>query len=805
MNYLNKKKPDIETWDRVANYYNSEITESEFFLADQLLNILDNINIKPGASLIELGSGSGHISGLLNKAGYKVTLLDFSEVALEQAKDFFASQGFNGEFIHGDITKLDSLELQQYDVVWNSGVLEHFDNENLIKIFNGVREKINKYFVFLVPNPESLPYLLYRYKMIHEESWPYGKEYLRRDYSKLLSLTGFEIIDELYIGDLYMIDHMNSVYGEQNNHLFNELVEKGLVPEKNNYLKVFIASLQRDYKEVDIHSSLSNVAEFETFRFDMLAKTSGILHQLNQEKEKNDTLKYENKILHTKINHLEEVRQQLESKNSKQETCINSQNDLLNNLTIELQKIKEESSRVKEESNEVKELFKDKDYEVAYLNSVLHEKESRISEIYNSRFWKVAKKYYHLRDRSLISKFFKTLKNEGIRATFIKTKTKLRKFLIKIRYRNENVYTLKCILKEHKGKPIIVFHPLLDWNIPLFQRPQHIAHRLAEEGYLYFYCTINAYDNVQGFKQYDKSDSLYITDQYELLLKKIDKKIMHFYAQDSRVSIETINDSLNRGDIVLYEYLDALHEDLCTSKNNVIERHEYVLKNENCIVITTADRLYKEVAKYRTTNLKLVTNGVEFSHFRRKISEGDLPDVVRNLKEKNKPIIGYFGALAKWFDYDLVLKLAVERPEYEILLIGWNYDGSLTSYNFEKYSNITIVGPINYQELPLYASCFDVSTIPFVLNEITEATSPIKLFEYMALGKPIVTSNLPECRKYQSVLIGETHEKFIEMVDYALSIRGDEEYQVTITNDAKSNTWEQKAKDIAGLLGYQKT
>jgi glycosyltransferase involved in cell wall biosynthesis len=88
-----------------------------------------------------------------------------------------------------------------------------------------------------------------------------------------------------------------------------------------------------------------------------------------------------------------------------------------------------------------------------------------------------------------------------------------------------------------------------------------------------------------------------------------------------------------------------------------------------------------------------------------------------------------------------------------------------------------------------------------VINDITESTSPIKLFEYMAMGKPIVTTNMPECRKYQSVLIGKNHEEFIKKIDEALSLRDDREYKNILKKEAKANSWESKAKVIAEMLG----
>ena len=82
------------------------------------------------------------------------------------------------------------------------------------------------------------------------------------------------------------------------------------------------------------------------------------------------------------------------------------------------------------------------------------------------------------------------------------------------------------------------------------------------------------------------------------------------------------------------------------------------------------------------------------------------------------------------------------------------------------------------------------------MNKITESTSPIKIFEYMALGKPIVTTDLRECRKYKSVLIGKDYENFIKKVDDALELRDDPAYLGLLDKEAKENTWEDRARKI---------
>ena len=164
-------------------------------------------------------------------------------------------------------------------------------------------------------------------------------------------------------------------------------------------------------------------------------------------------------------------------------------------------------------------------------------------------------------------------------------------------------------------------------------------------------------------------------------------------------------------------------------------------------------------------------------------------------------MIGYYGALAKWFDYDLIEKMAKEHPEWNILLIGIIYDDSFAKYNyFKKLKNVYRITTINYKELVKYGKCCNVLTIPFIINEITLSTSPVKVFEYMSMEKPIVTTDLPECRKYKSVLIAKDHNDFVEKVKDGIKLQNDEEYKKTLRKEALENTWTSKVKEILDFL-----
>ncbi len=416
-----------------------------------------------------------------------------------------------------------------------------------------------------------------------------------------------------------------------------------------------------------------------------------------------------------------------------------------------------------------------------------------------------------------ISKFISVMKRDGLISTIKKSikyinanyvnKINLKK---RVKFQKEEQNISQCIdniLSSKSYERILIWRGSFGWNVPLFQRPQQIAKCLTDKKCLIFYEVTRMTDKVDFIKK--EKNNLYLVN-YEikkfekLLFQKLKNinipKYLQLYSTCWDVKKEEVDLYTKNGFKMLYEYIDDLNPVLAgTDKlpKNVEDIHNYVINNKEVLVVTSADKLYKDMVGKRKgkKNIILSSNGVDIGHFKQQ----DKIKVMEGIKGQYKTIIGYYGALASWFDYDLIIKLAKEYKDIAFVLIGIKYDTTFDASKIEKIPNIKYLGAVDYKILPSYAKYFDIAWIPFLINEITLATNPIKLFEYMALEKFIITSDLPECRKYESVNIAKTYEDYNNYISNYKKLNTTK-YKKLLNENAEDNSWTYKAEEIIKLF-----
>jgi glycosyltransferase involved in cell wall biosynthesis len=162
------------------------------------------------------------------------------------------------------------------------------------------------------------------------------------------------------------------------------------------------------------------------------------------------------------------------------------------------------------------------------------------------------------------------------------------------------------------------------------------------------------------------------------------------------------------------------------------------------------------------------------------------------------PIVGFFGLLADWIDIELLAHLARQRPQWTLLLVG---HASTDLAPLEGLANVVRVGPQPYETLPAWAKAFDVAVIPYRQNRQVQNANPLKLREYLATGKPVVSVPTPEVSRFSPhVRLAATPEAFLEAVEEALRDRDDEEARRQRMDFVRGMSWDARVAEVLGKI-----
>jgi glycosyltransferase involved in cell wall biosynthesis len=213
---------------------------------------------------------------------------------------------------------------------------------------------------------------------------------------------------------------------------------------------------------------------------------------------------------------------------------------------------------------------------------------------------------------------------------------------------------------------------------------------------------------------------------------------------------------------VVYYVVDEYSSMPDVDADRIREMERHVLDHAD-VVFTISEELTRAKSQVNP-NTYFSNHGVDTAHFNRAHSE-DLPRP-SELGSMPAPVIGFFGLIEDWLDLELIEHLASRRPRYSFVLIG---RVASDTARLKKHKNVFFLGQKKYEDIPAYLKYFDVCLIPFKLNEVIINSNPLKLKEYLAGGKPVVSVGIGEVRKYGDlVYIGDTYDEYLACVDRAL-------------------------------------
>ena len=250
-----------EKWDR---YYAAlPVTQAEEgpqkFNA-QLLTCISEL-LPAGSRILEAGCGGGWQSLELARSGrYKVSLMDFSQNALTYAKQLFEREELCAELIHGDVVEPGEPE---FDLVFNSGVLEHYRVEEQAAFLRGMASRSRNLVLVLVPNRQCYWYWLSRVERSSKQLWPFGKEVPLTDLSSAFEVAGLQYLGRTYMGEAWTEVFVNNLPG-----IADELREVILaihrspliVKEQRCYLMAALGSVTREAFSVPARTWEANIA-----------------------------------------------------------------------------------------------------------------------------------------------------------------------------------------------------------------------------------------------------------------------------------------------------------------------------------------------------------------------------------------------------------------------------------------------------------------------------------------------------------------------------------------------------------------
>lgn len=235
---------DQANWSKMFSEARIEDIPFPSSFAEQFLSIVKSL-FPEGSSFLEVGSGSGEISGYLALHGYNVTLLDKSREALALSKRFFEKYELSGQFIEGNLFDI-PLETQSFDCVWNSGVMEHFSDEEIVKGLQEMKRVSRNKVIVIVPNALSVPYRISKWYLERTKTWPYGREKPKRSLKTLFKKAEILYVTEedvqVYWG-IRWFEQLGVMGSIVSRRLFKSYEKNPRKWEKNKFSKKFLGYL----------------------------------------------------------------------------------------------------------------------------------------------------------------------------------------------------------------------------------------------------------------------------------------------------------------------------------------------------------------------------------------------------------------------------------------------------------------------------------------------------------------------------------------------------------------------------------
>ena len=356
--------------------------------------------------------------------------------------------------------------------------------------------------------------------------------------------------------------------------------------------------------------------------------------------------------------------------------------------------------------------------------------------------------------------------------------------------------------------PDVILLAGIEWELRK-QRPQQLAFALAEKGCRVHYCApYSCASRVSGWRSHMPSarHAVFHVRFFARQRKSLGALLDAALEADMRASLNAYVASLAQNNAVLllvehplwHEFIDWQKNFFCIydcidDYGDFVDAHPATNSCEQRLALSagaitcTAQHLADKFTG--KANVSLARNACEYSHFVRPFpAERD---------SGRRKVIGYHGAIAEWFDVDLLAMAAREFSEHTFLLVGAY--SSEARERLAGLKNVELVGEVEYKRLPLYVHTFDVGLLPFRIQPLTLNTNPVKVYEYLAAGLPVVAAPLPEMNQFGELVATGEGQGFIDALRQTLAQPETMEAFSARQHFARQHTWEKRADDLLNV------
>ncbi len=816
-------------WDAIyADMPLVDVSQDDVVTAfnEELLTVMQPL-LPQGATVLEAGCGGGAQSlTLAQRGGYQVSLLDFSAQALDYARRLFDQHGEQVQTIEADAFARGQPE---YDMVFNAGVLEHYGFDEQVRFVQGMASRSRRYVMVLIPNRACYWYWVWRLQKAAGGQWPYGKEVPLVDMQAVFEAAGLNYVGQAFVGRRWSESFVQGLEGlsDELRELILQAQRADIVPgHTQSYLVAALGSVRAD--ETAPASALWQPrgvtelrvqAEQTALLADALA--NAVAAQVAIRRSEHDAAQAVAAAL----------ARETQARHDSAE-AVRLAHEHLAQVQMELEaKLQAQAAQAQFELAQQRQQTELAQAHLGFSQRHAQDLDATLAQMRLSFSWRLTKPL------RLVARTWRHglqgQDRERLRAWARRAYWALplpQPWLLGLRQRLLSRFAsgqrvLPIAAPAQQAAETVAMAPaqpasldyflwgVIDWHLR-FQRPQQLASGLAQQGQRVFYVSselrqasepgfvLEPLDTdgrlFQVHLQVRRPVSIYGQMPDATLLAELRLAVGGLLRRtETHASVQLVQHpfwtevaNVVPNSRMAYDCMDH-HAGFDNTANAVVEAERALIACCEHVVVTS-QWLLDEMSSTTGPQFHLIRNACDAAHF------GTRPASVY-ADPQGRKIIGYYGAIAAWMDLDLLRAVAQAHPDAVLLMIG--ADTVRAQAALSDVKNIVWLGEQPYARLPHYAHAFDVALLPFLVQPLTLATNPVKVYEYLAAGLDVVCIDLPETRAFADVArIAATREAFVQAVSTALQTKTDPQQVARRQAFAQQHTWAQRVAQLDAIF-----